>query len=345
MNLISHPIFIFTTKRCRRTGFAVTALALLCGAHGAWASCVRYPGTLAKSVTMDMGRVLIPNDLAVGSSIASREFDIPTRGISEFVFNCTRGGGTLIGVMLQGSPVESGSTIYSTAVTGVGIRLSRVISSDLTVIYPHRLARTASNIYFPEGTKFKVELIKTAAVTGNGPLAAGTYTQYYGDGDSVSMLTTTLSGNGTTIITPSCTVDAGSRNIPVNFGKVTTSSFKGPTSTAGARDFNIRLNCSAGQNAQNTVQIKMDATADPANVDGVLRLTQAAAGTNTAGGIGIQIVDASTKAAVKFGDTVDVGPSKNGSYVLSYTARYYQTGDRVTPGQANGTATFTLDYR
>ncbi|MBB1599755.1 fimbrial protein [Variovorax sp. UMC13] len=326
-------------------GLALATLALLCGAPGAWATCVRYPRTLAKSVTMDMGRVFIPNDLAVGGSIASREFAIPTRGISEFVFDCTRGGGTLIGVMLQGSPVESGSAIYSTAVTGVGIRLSRVITADLIVTYPHRLARPATNIYFPEGTKFKVELIKTAAVTGNGPLAAGTYTQYYGDGDSVSMLTTTLSGNGITIITPSCTVDAGSRNIPVNFGKVATSSFSGRSSTAGDRNFNIQLNCSAGQNAQNTVQIKMDATADPANVDGVLRLTQAAAGTNTAGGIGIQVVNANTQAAVKFGDTVDVGPSKDGSYVLPYTARYYQTGDRVAPGQANGTATFTLDYR
>ena len=42
---------------------------------------------------------------------------------------------------------------------------------------------------------------------------------------------------------------------------------------------------------------------------------------------------------------MDVGPSKDGSYVLPYTARYYQTGNTVTPGQANGTATFTLDYR
>lgn len=343
---MNHLIFILdTAKRFRRLSLALTALSLLCGAQGAWASCVRYPGTLAKSVTMDMGRVLIANDLPVGGTIASREFAIPTRGSAEFVFDCTNRGGTLIGVMLQGSPTESGSSIYSTAVTGVGIRLSRVIDSALTVTYPHRLARGALSIYFAEGTKFKVELIKTAAVTGNGPLAAGTYTQYYGDGDSVSMLTTVLSGSGTTIITPSCTVDAGSRNIPVNFGKVATSRFNGRTSTAGARDFNIRLNCSAGQNAQNTVQIKMDATADPANVDGVLRLTPAAAGTNTAGGIGIQIVDASTKAAVKFGDTVDVGPSKDGSYVLPYTARYYQTGNTVTPGQANGTATFTLDYR
>ncbi|MBB1599756.1 fimbrial protein [Variovorax sp. UMC13] len=321
---------------------AVSTLALL-GTQGAWAACYRQAGVTAKTVTLNMGKVLIPNDLAVNAVIVTRDFPITVRGAREQLFGCP-GGGTLSGVMLQGAPIESGSRIYTTGVAGVGIRLSTVLTGTTT--YPFRsVFRQSSGVYLRAGDKYTVELIKTAAVTGNGPLATGTYTQIYGDGDSVSMLTAVLTGTGTTVITPSCTVDAGSRNIPVNFGQVATTRFSGRSSTAGARDFNIRLNCSAGQNAQNTVQIKMDATADPANVDGVLRLTQAAAGTNTAVGVGIQIVDASTKVAVKFGDTVDVGPSKDGSYVLPYTARYYQTGDTVTPGQANGTATFTLDYR
>ena len=319
------------------------AATLLLSVQDAGAACFRQAGATAKSVTMNMGKVVIPSELAVNAVIATRDFPIPVRGATEQLWGCP-GGGTLSGVMLQGMPIENDSKIYTTGVPGVGIRLSTVMGGR--GIYPFQsVHRQSAGIHLMPGDRFTVELIKTAAVTGNGPLATGTYTRLSGDGDGVSMLTSVLTGTGTTIITPSCTVDAGSRNIPVNFGKVTTSSFKGPTSTAGARDFNIRLNCSAGQNAQNTVQIKMDATADPANVDGVLRLTPAAAGTNTAGGIGIQIVDASTQAAVKFGDTVDVGPSKDGSYVLPYTARYYQTGNRVTPGQANGTATFTLDYR
>ncbi|MDM0091353.1 MULTISPECIES: fimbrial protein [unclassified Variovorax] len=321
------------------------AATLLLSVQDAGAACFRQAGATAKSITMNMGKVVIPSELAVNAVIATRDFPITVQGAREQLFGCP-GGGTLSGVMLQGTPIESGSKIYTTGVSGVGIRLSTVLTGSTT--YPFRsVFRQSSGVYLRAGDKFTVELIKTAAVTGNGPLATGTYTQISGDGDGdgVSMLTSVLTGTGTTIITPSCTVDAGSRNIPVNFGKVATSRFNGRTSTAGARDFNIRLNCSAGQNAQNTVQIKMDATADPANVDGVLRLTPAAAGTNTAGGIGIQIVDAGTKAAVKFGDTVDVGPSKDGSYVLSYTARYYQTGNTVTPGQANGTATFTLDYR
>jgi len=320
----------------------VPVLMLLAGAQEAWAACVRYPGTAAKIINMDMGNVVVPNDLPVGAVIARKSFSIPTRDTSEYIFDCTAGGGTLIGEMLQGAPMPSDPTIYSTAVPGVGIRLSRVIDAYLTVTYPHRLSRGPAYIYFATGTQFQVELIKTAAVTGNGPLASGTYTRYYGDGDGVSMLTTMLSGNGITIVTPSCSVDLGSRNISVQFGRVPQNNFKGRGTTTGDRSFSIKLNCKAGQNAQNTVYLRMDAAPDPSNEQGVLRITQA--GTGTATGVGIQVVDMQSL-PVKFGDNMRIGPSKDGDYVLSYTARYYQNADKVTPGRADGTATFTLDYK
>jgi len=75
---------------------------------------------------------------------------------------------------------------------------------------------------------------------------------------------------------------------------------------------------------------------------GVLKITQGGSGTAT--GVGIQVVD-NQGVPVKFGEDTLVGPSKNGDYVLPYTARYYQTGNKVTPGRADGTATFTLDYK
>ncbi|KQW61452.1 fimbrial protein [Variovorax sp. Root411] len=322
---------------------AVVAAGALLGAQGAWAVCTHYPGTAEKLIIMDMGKVVISNDLPVGAVIARKVFPIPTKGISEYVFDCFQGGGgTLIGEMLQGAPMPSDPTIYSTAVPGVGIRLSRVIDATLTVNYPHRLWRGANYVYFGVGTQFQVELIKTAAATGNGPLASGTYTRYYGDGDGVSMLTTVLSGNGITIVTPSCSVDLGSRNISVQFGRVPQSNFKGRGSTTGDRNFNIKLNCQAGQNMQNSVYLRMDATPDPSNERGVLKITQD--GTGTATGVGIQVMD-NQSLPVKFGEDAPIGPSKDGDYVLPYTARYYQTGDKVTPGRADGTATFTLDYK
>ena len=319
--------------------FVVLALSL-CGTQMASAACKRTAGAVAKYVDMNMGTVIIPNDLAVGATIAVKSFAIPTQGASDILVECKNGGGTAIGLMLQGSSL--GNSIYSTAVPGVGIRLSRVIQGQVT-FYPHRLALKNSTHYaFEAGSQFKVELIKTAAVTGNGPLAAGTYTRYYVDGDNFTILTTTLSGNGITIVTPSCTVDTGSRNISVQFGQVPHNAFTGKGSTAGNRGFNIQLNCSAGQNAQNTVYLRMDATRDPSNEPGVLKLTSANSGTAT--GVGIQILNGQS-APVTFGEDALVGPSKDGAYVLPYTARYYQTGSTVTAGKANGTATFTLDYK
>lgn len=337
-----------TTKGLRRgrARAALLALCLLFGAPGAWAACTRAPGVAERIVNMDMGNVLISPGTPVGGLIASRQFPFQANGPAENIVSCS-GGGTVNGVMLQGAPDPNYPDVYSTAVSGVGIRLSRKISSTETVYYPHTVRTDITQAFhFGVGTQFQVELIKTAPITGNGPLAHGIYTRYYGDdGPAYSVLTTQLLGTGTTIITPSCTVDAGSRNIPVRFGKVPLTSFSARGSPAANYDqnFNITLNCGAGANMRNTVYLRMDATQDPSNQPGVLQITQG--GTNVASGVGIQILDNNAAAPVTFGDDALVGQSKDGAYVLPYTARYFQTGSRVTTGRADGTATFTLNYK
>ncbi|MGJ7604411.1 fimbrial protein [Variovorax sp. LT1R20] len=325
----------------RSVRFAVSALALLLGAQGAWAACTVTPGYVEKTVNMAMGRVLIPNDAAVGTMFKSQLFPLPLSGTTNKPWTCV-GGGNVKGVMLQGTAVPGYDHVFTTAVPGVGIRLSRYFSDTEVSYYPHDRSTTSDFGDFNAASRFQVELFKIAPVTGNGPLAQGTYTRYYSVADNKSVLTTNLLGEGITIITPSCSVDLGSRNILVEFGKVPQSNFKGRGTTTGDRKFNIKLNCKAGQNAQNTVYLRMDATQDPSNEQGVLKITQA--GSTTATGVGIQVVDDKT-VPVKFGEEALVGPSMDGSYVLPYTARYFQTGDKVTPGRANGTATFTLDYK
>lgn len=153
-----------------------------------------------------------------------------------------------------------------------------------------------------------------------------------------------FSANATKFILPSCQVRAPG-TIDVLFGKVPQSNFKGRGSVTAERNFDITLNCRAGVGVRNIVYLRMDATKDPAAVgdDGVLQITQG--GTSNATGVGIQIVDGNSRTPVKFGDDALVGESKDGDYVLPYTARYFQTGERVTPGQANGTATFTVIYK
>jgi type 1 fimbria pilin len=91
------------------------------------------------------------------------------------------------------------------------------------------------------------------------------------------------------------------------------------------------------------VLLRMDAVQDPSNEPGVLRITPSGT-VLTAEGVGIQIVD-DKQMPVKFGDDAEVGPSKDGSYIVPFTARYYQTGDKIGAGRADGTATFTIMYR
>ncbi|MGB7193400.1 MAG: fimbrial protein [Collimonas pratensis] len=318
---------------------ALSAAALL-GATGAQAACVRPAGATEKIIQMDMGTVVIPNTAAIGAVFATKSFTIPIAGASETSWICS-GGGFVTGSILQGSPVPGMPNVYTTAVTGVGIRLSRQITGIGQTFYPHVINIANGNAVFLSPSFFTVELIKTATKTGNGPLAAGTYTTYVGNGDNKSAITSILSGNGITIITPSCTVDVGSQNVVVNLGSVSRGSFKGVGSTAGDRPFNIKLNCQRGENAQNTILLNMQATADLSRSPGVTQVTQ---GTGVTTGVGIQILDRNSQPVV-FGTAATVGPSADIQYVVPYTARYYQTAPNITTGPANGAATFTIEYQ
>lgn len=335
--------FVAMEALCRPARFALMALGLLLsGGQAAWGACVMTQNYVEKSINMQMGNVIIPNGTAVGSLIKEATFPVPLTG-NDKPWTCT-GGGTVIGEVLQGTLVAGSDHIYTTSVTGVGIRLSRYFDATAETYYPHVLGTPGDFGNFASGAKFKVELFKVATVTGNGPLSQGTYTRYYSPADNKSVLTSILSGVGITIITPSCSVDVGSRNIAVDFGKVALNSFKGIGTTAGDRNFNIKLNCQAGQNAQNTIYLRMDAQRDPSTSQpGVLWITQGGTGI-VAGGVGIQVLDKNAN-AVTFGTDALVGPSMDGSYVLPYTARYYQTENTVSAGRADGTATFTLGYK
>lgn len=338
--------------------WVMPAAALLFGAQQSWARCeinsgpydkeTDLGGYTTKIINMVVGRVVVPNDARVGQALlpAPKEFPIYVAGPpgSNRPWKCLSDRGTVTSKVWQGTLVSGLGLekVYTTNVDGIGIQLLRKAVGDASTnrYYPH------DPIYgffrdFDPNAAFAVQLYKIADKTGSGSLDSGTYSTYEGD-DGISVLTSVVSGSAITIITPTCSVDAGSRNIPVFFGKVPLSGFKGRGTTTAERNFNIKLQCSAGVGEKKQVLLRMDAIADPAGDAGVIRLTQG--GATTASGVGIQIVD-EKKAPVTYGAVAPVGPSKDGPYVLSYTARYFQTGNKVTPGRADGTATFTIEYQ
>ncbi|TDB28579.1 type 1 fimbrial protein [Stenotrophomonas sp. ATCM1_4] len=332
-------------------GVAVLLAGLQAGP--ALARCsITKSGFVAQDVQMDMGQVTILPGTPVGGVIKEL---VATINQVEGIGTCTSSGGYAEGRYVNAQQAQSTSiaNTYNTLVEGVGIRVYRD-SGTVQAYYPHTvpLAAREKNLDITlNGGRFRVELIKTAIQTGSGPIAAsGRFTTYYLDGDGPSRpeLTSTFKGTGTTVVSPTCEVLAGSRNLVVDFGAVPASTFTGVGSRAVNRDFDIRLSCQGSNLAayQSAIGIRLDATQDSSNRAGVLRLTQ---GGNTATRIGIELVqrDGAAERALAFGTTVPLGRTVVGSsaFNLPLRARYIQTqAGAVGPGTANGAATFTITY-
>ncbi|OCA59129.1 fimbrial protein, partial [Xylella fastidiosa subsp. pauca 11399] len=133
------------------------------------------------------------------------------------------------------------------------------------------------------------------------------------------------SGIGITIVTSTCQDDAGSKNITVNFGSVSSNTFKGLGSKGPESDFTINLRCQGADQAQ--IAVHIDGTQDSSRQTGELSI-------NSASDVG---------QAITLGRT-----TINASSTLSLPmrARYIQTQTgKVGPGAAKGTATFTIEYQ
>ncbi|KRG69439.1 fimbrial protein [Stenotrophomonas terrae] len=341
-----------SSKQChaRRLRVLLSGCVVAGLASGAHAACLLNAGTFVpQDVQMDMAQVTIMPNVPVGGVIKELVVAINQR---DRVAQCT-GTGSAIGRYVNAAqqiPVAGFSNVYATDVAGVGIRVYRD-SGSIQTFYPHDLPLNTSGAVTLIGGSFRVELVKTAAVTGSGLIAPnGRFTTYYfnGDGPLKPVLVSTFKGSGTTVVNPSCSVQAGSRNIVVEFGAVPASSFNGVGSRAPSRDFDITLDCQGSNLAQyqNRIGIRLDAAQDSSNLPGVLPV---AAATDAAAGVGIELVQrvGSSEKPVQFSQNIELGTSVAGASTLQLLlrARYIQTrAGRVTPGKANGAATFTIQY-
>jgi type 1 fimbria pilin len=115
--------------------------------------------------------------------------------------------------------------------------------------------------------------------------------------------------------------------------------FSGKGSTPGdayTQSFNLPMTCNAGTK----VSVKMEGSIFDAN-RGVINTTS---GNNAATGVGIQLLYNNLPMAL--GSDIAVGTSSTGgSFSVPLKARYYQTGDTITTGTANGVLSFTMTYQ
>lgn len=143
--------------------------------------------------------------------------------------------------------------------------------------------------------------------------------------------------NAFTITTPACKLTTAS--IAVDMKHVDKKEFNGKGSTPGdayTQSFNLSMNCNAG--TQVSVKMEGDIYDAPR---GVFNTTS---GNNAATGVGIQLLYNNQPMAL--GSDVTIGTSSaGGGFTVPLKARYYQTGDRITTGTANGMLSFTMTYQ
>ena len=199
-----------------------------------------------------------------------------------------------------------------------------------------------------------IELVKTGSVS------AGVLT---GSGMNVDMRfqcpnciagNVNLSGRTRVVVGPSCSVAASTISVPM--GAVPILRFTGLQSTSIPQHFDITLECKGG--APESVlrpHITLTDANDTSNQSTVLTLSQTAPdGKPVATGIGIQILKDGT--ALGYGPDSNVPGNTNqwsagtivqgvAQFKIPLTAKYVQTAAAVTTGQANGRATFTLNYQ
>ena len=166
--------------------------------------------------------------------------------------------------------------------------------------------------------------------------------------------TISLAGSTRVVTGPSCTVANSAVSVPM--GIVTTSRFTGIHSTTRSQSFDITLDCKGGApDSKLRPHVTLTDANDSSNQGTILTLSKATTGGKpVATGIGIQIL--------KDGIPLAYGPDSSApgntnqwsagtiaqgvaQFKIPLTANYVQTAESVTTGQANGRATFTLNYQ
>ncbi|HIC7210209.1 fimbrial protein [Burkholderia stabilis] len=254
-----------------------------------------------------------------------------------------RGTTTPIGV----TPDGKGRT-YSSGIGGIGLRFQLTgPAPHYPGYWPVYQVYRPGTITAPLGTlpiTINVELVKVGKITAGG-IITGEVAGWF----SVSQFVSIRLSGGIVVQprVPTCRVMTPAITVPL--GSMPASTFTGVGSVSPSKPFNIVLQCSDGDPGTVTnVYTTLTDHADPGNVSDTLSLTSDA----TATGIGIQVLNGST--VIKYGPDSSAtgntnqwkaGTTENGTFTIPLTARYIQTAPKVTPGTANGLATFTMSYQ
>ncbi|WP_374213800.1 type 1 fimbrial major subunit FimA [Serratia sp. MF1(2023)] len=142
------------------------------------------------------------------------------------------------------------------------------------------------------------------------------------------------------VVNAACAVDAGSIDQTVQLGQVKTATLNEAGKTSSSVGFNIQLN-----DCDTTVATKAAIAFTGATIE---NNNNALAPENSAAGgatnVGIQVLDSAGKALGFDGASISTAATLTpGTNILPFQARYIATG-QATPGTANASANFKVQY-
>lgn len=322
---------------------------MLTAAKGAFAyTCT----TVTTSTTIQPQTLSVQRDLPVGGLIAQVVSDVVTS------FKCTNEAPGLtyqeVGIKGFGTYVGDfdGKRVWKTNIDGIGYAvgvgivngcgagLERWVNGTNVDNPNHRLYCAVNGIFSTQPMQHKalINFYKTESSTGTGTVSGKLIGAFIlKNNQSTWQKESQFSIGSVAVEKLSCTLGSAAINVPM--GNVPVSTFKGPgTAQPSFRDraFSIPLTCPKGA----SINLKLDGTAYDAS-QGMLKLDSEA---SSATGVAIQMLydDKPVELAKNFKwQTTDA----EGTYSIPLKARYVQTDSSVTPGVANGSATFTLTYQ
>ncbi|MGX5011154.1 fimbrial protein [Enterobacter asburiae] len=309
----------------------------------AYADC-----TTTQPPPISVPNVIVQRDAPVGSQIGT-EVVAPDNLFISCVTGITNPAIDW-GVKSYGTYVTTinGRRVYSTNVPGVGYAIgmqdTNMCNTGVTTYVSEsnnqnmlcwkQMGGLAT--YYAQG-KAKLTFYKTANPIGAGTVNSTNVGAAILQDQTVWRPDAVLRINSFNVETSACSVINPVINVPL--GEVSRTAFTGQGTTVAEQHFTIHLDC----DASTRVNLTLDDPTGSSTAPGVLPLTPATA-VATASGVGVQVLYNNTP--VTFGSMFNVGSSvSQGTMEIALSARYYQTAARVTAGQANSMATFTLTYQ
>lgn len=326
-------------KQCR----VYFGIGLFLTASYASADCTRTK-TRTYELNMQMGRVVVDPNLNVGDTIAEQTWDMRENSSAIYAY-CTQNT-PITALVTMSTLVPAGNKVYQTNVPGIGMKFHREGAVRMT--YPDVFYAPRSSNYYLAGSKFILTLVKTAPVTGSGVIASGYYTSYGYIPNNNPFLVTKLDAEAITIVSPSCQVEGGTEK-NVYLDPIKRSQLNGVGTTAGEKNFDIRLICSGGVSHTGFANINIEFDGDVPdkmnNRQGVL--VNQIKSSNGAAGVGVQVLERKVDKPLILRDKFKLGTlnDRQTKYLdLNYRARYYQYGNSISAGEVNAKMVFNINY-